>query len=202
MTAPVRADRRRFLMLGAATAAASLFPAIKPARAEALPASVGSIGSVGSGGRTLSRWIELFNTHTSESLQVAYRDATGFVDASLDKLRWLLRDYRANESARIDPALFDQLADSAAALGVEPRFEVISGYRSPHTNELLRRTGGGGVARRSLHLQGRAVDVRLHGVSCAALRDVAIAAQRGGVGYYRRSDFVHLDTGPVRTWGA
>ena len=198
MTPPTRPDRRRFLLLGAATAAASLFPEIKPASAEALTASVGSAGT---GGRTLTRWIELFNTHTSESLQVAYRDATGFVGASLDRLRWLLRDHRANESARIDPALFDQLADSAAALGVEPRFEVISGYRSPHTNELLRRTGGGGVARRSLHMQGRAIDVRLHGVSCAALRDVAIAAQRGGVGYYRRSDFVHLYTGPVRTWG-
>ena len=172
MTPPTRPDRRRFLLLGAATAAASLFPDIKPASAEALTAPVGAAG-----GRSFTRWIELFNTHTSESLQVAYRDATGFVGASLDKLHWLLRDHRANESARIDPALFDQLADHAAALGVEPRFEVISGYRSPHTNELLRRTGGG-VARHSLHMQGRAIDVRLHGASCAALRDVAIAARR------------------------
>jgi uncharacterized protein YcbK (DUF882 family) len=67
---------------------------------------------------------------------------------------------------------------------------------------MLRRAGGGGVARKSLHMQGRAIDVRLRGVSCADLRDVAIAARRGGVGYYRRSDFVHLDTGAVRAWGA
>ncbi len=198
MSPPTRPDRRRFLLLGAATAAAAVLPEIKPASAEILGASTGAAAH---GGRTLTRWIELFNTHTSESLQVAYRDASGFVGASLDKLRWLLRDHRANEAGRMDVALFDQLTDVAAQLGVDPRFEVISGYRSPRTNELLRRTGGGGVARHSLHMQGRAIDVRLHGVSCAELRDAAIGARRGGVGYYRRSDFVHLDTGPVRTWG-
>ena len=192
MTAPARPDRRRFLMLGAATAAASLLPAA--ARASAAHAAVDGV-------RPATRWLELFNIHTSESLQVAYRDASGLIDSSLDKLRWLLRDHRANESARMDPGLFDQLADHAAALGVEPRFEVISGYRSPRTNEALRRAGGGGVARHSLHTQARAIDVRLHGVSCAELRDAALAARRGGVGYYSRSDFVHLDTGPVRSWG-
>jgi len=178
-------------MLGAATAAASLLPA--PAVADA-PSAVAA--------RPLTRWLELFNTHTSETLQVAYRDASGFVGASMDKLRWLLRDHRANEAGAIDGALFDQLADFAAQLGVEPRFQVISGYRSSRTNEMLRRAGGGGVARKSLHMQGRAIDVRLRGVSCADLRDVAIAARRGGVGYYRRSDFVHLDTGAARAWGA
>lgn len=193
MNPPTRPDRRRFLMLGAATAAASLLPAPADAYAPSL---------AGDGGRPPSRWLELFNTHTSESLQVAYRDASGFVGASMDKLRWLLRDHRANEAGAIDSALFDQLADFAAQLGVEPRFQVISGYRSSRTNEMLRRAGGGGVARKSLHMQGRAIDVRLRGVSCADLRDVAIAARRGGVGYYRRSDFVHLDTGGVRAWGA
>lgn len=193
MNPPTRPDRRRFLMLGAATAAASLLPA---------PADAYAPAAATEGGRPLTRWLELFNTHTSETLQVAYRDASGFVGASMDKLRWLLRDHRVNEAGRIDAALFDQLADFAAQLGVEPRFQVISGYRSSRTNEMLRRTGGGGVARNSLHMQGRAIDVRLRGVSCADLRDVAIAARRGGVGYYRRSDFVHLDTGAVRAWGA
>ena len=198
MTPPTRPDRRRFLMLGAATAAASLFPS-QEASATILPAPGDATTA---GGRAFNRWIELVNTHTSESLQVAYRDASGFVGASIDRLRWLLRDHRANEAGRIDTALFDQLADFAARLGVEPRFQVISGYRSPRTNEMLRRHGGGGVARNSLHMQGRAIDVRLRGVSCADLRDAAIAARRGGVGYYRRSDFVHLDTGAVRSWGA
>jgi uncharacterized protein YcbK (DUF882 family) len=185
-------------MLGAATAAASLLPQ-SPVSANIQPTPVDAAAA---GGPAFNRWIELFNTHTSESLQVAYRDATGFVGASLDRLRWLLRDHRANEAGRIDAALFDQLADFAAKLGVEPRFQVISAYRSPRTNEMLRRNGGGGVAKNSLHVQGRAIDVRLRGVSCADLRDVAIEARRGGVGYYRRSDFVHLDTGAVRSWGA
>jgi uncharacterized protein YcbK (DUF882 family) len=95
--------------------------------------------------------------------------------------------------------LFDQLADLAAAAGVEPRYEIISGYRSPQTNDRLA-AASGGVAKRSLHMQGRAIDVRLKGVSCARLRDLALVAGRGGVGYYRSSDFVHLDTGRVRAW--
>lgn len=194
MTPPTRPDRRRFLMLGAAAAGAVLCPLPRSAEAEPL------IPAVQSGGRAFTRWIELVNTHTSESLQLAYRDATGLIGGSLEKLQWLLRDHRANEAGRIDPALFDWLADAAAKLGVEPRYQVISGFRSSHTNEMLRRTGGGGVARKSLHMQGRAIDVRLHGVDCAALRDVAMSAGRGGVGYYRRSAFVHLDTGAVRAW--
>ena len=194
MTPPTRPDRRRFLLLGAAAAGAALCPLPRTVEAEPL------IPAVQSGGRALTRWIELVNTHTSESLQLAYRDATGLISGSLEKLHWLLRDHRANEAGRIDPALFDLLADFAAKLGVEPRYQVISGYRSSRTNEMLRRTGGGGVARKSLHMQGRAIDVRLHGIDCAALRDVAVAAGRGGVGYYRRSAFVHLDTGAVRAW--
>jgi uncharacterized protein YcbK (DUF882 family) len=194
MTPPTRPDRRRFLLLGAAAAGAALCPL--PRRAVAEP----SVPAVQAGGRALTRWIELVNTHTSESLQLAYRDASGLIGGSLDKLQWLLRDHRANEAGRIDPELFDWLADAAAKLGVEPRYQVISGYRSSRTNEMLRRTGGGGVARKSFHMQGRAIDVRLHGADCAALRDVAVASARGGVGYYRRSAFVHLDTGAVRAW--
>jgi uncharacterized protein YcbK (DUF882 family) len=145
------------------------------------------------------RWLELRNTHTGEQVSVAYRLATGYAAAAVDKLNWLLRDHRANQAHPIDTPLFDQLADLADAAGVEPRYEIISGYRSPTTNARLA-SAGGGVARRSLHMDGRAIDVRLHGVSCAALRDLALAAGRGGVGYYRRSDFVHLDTGRVRSW--
>ncbi|MCU0760674.1 MAG: DUF882 domain-containing protein [Steroidobacteraceae bacterium] len=147
----------------------------------------------------VSRVLELFNTHTSERLRVAYRTATGFAPESLDRLQWLLRDHRANESAPIDPLLFDQLAALAAAAGVEPRYQIISGYRSPLTNAKLA-AAGRGVATRSLHMQGKAIDVRLHGVPCDALRDLALAAGQGGVGYYAKSDFVHLDTGRVRTW--
>ena len=99
----------------------------------------------------------------------------------------------------MDVLLFDQLTALAEAAGVDPRFEVISAYRSPRTNAALR-AAGRGVATRSLHMEGRAIDVRLHGVSCAALRDLAVRAAAGGVGYYRASNFVHLDTGRVRAW--
>ena len=146
-----------------------------------------------------ARWLELRNTHTSEVLSVAYRNAGEFVATSLDRLQWLLRDHRANESHPIDAQLFDQLADLADVAGVEPRFDIISGYRSPATNSKLA-DASAGVARRSLHMDGRAIDVRLRGVSCARLRDLALTAGRGGVGYYQRSDFVHLDTGRVRAW--
>ncbi len=146
-----------------------------------------------------ARWLELFNTHTAETLRVAYRSATGFVPAALERLQWVLRDHRAHESAPMDPVLFDQLTALAAAAGVEPRYQIISGYRSPHTNAVLA-AAGRGVARQSLHMQGMAVDVRLQGVPCDALRDLALAAAEGGVGYYAKSDFVHLDTGRVRAW--
>ena len=87
----------------------------------------------------------------------------------------------------------------AHAAGAEPRFEVISGFRSAASNEQLRAQGNG-VARRSLHLDGKAIDVRLKGVKCARLCEVALELERGGVGLYSKSDFVHLDTGRVRHW--
>ncbi|NDB17026.1 MAG: DUF882 domain-containing protein [Gammaproteobacteria bacterium] len=144
-------------------------------------------------------WLELFNTHTAESLQVVYRSSDGLVTSAVDRLQWLLRDHRSGEAAHIDVGLYDQLTALAAAARAEPRFEVISGYRSPQTNASLH-AAGRGVATRSLHMQGRAIDVRLRGVSTSTLRDFALAAGRGGVGYYRRSDFVHIDTGRVRHW--
>ena len=184
----VPAVSRRHFLLGVSAVAATAAAADKVVLAAGAEARI-----------ALPQWLELFNTHTAETLRVAFRNAVGFVAPSLDKLSWLLRDHRAGESAPIDPGLFDQLAALATAAGVEPRYEVISGYRSPHTNAALR-AAGRGVASRSLHMQGRAIDVRLRGVSCARLRDLAIDAARGGVGYYRRSDFVHLDTGRVRAW--
>jgi uncharacterized protein YcbK (DUF882 family) len=183
--------RRRFLLAAASTTVVSL--AWTPGVAEAAAAEAAPVA----GGA--SRWLELVNTHTSEAISLAYRDARGLVAPALSKLQWLLRDHRANEAATMDPLLFDQLADLAAAAGVEPRYQIISGYRSPRTNALLSGAGRG-VARHSLHMEGRAIDVRLQGVSCAQLRDLALGDARGGVGYYHKSDFVHLDTGRVRAW--
>jgi uncharacterized protein YcbK (DUF882 family) len=145
------------------------------------------------------RWLELANTHTGEVLAVAYRSSTGFAADALVKLQRLLRDYRNDQQHPIDSGLYDQLHEFALAAGAEPRFEVISGYRSPQTNAMLHERSAG-VAVGSLHVQGRAIDVRLRGVSCARLRDIALSKARGGVGYYERSDFLHVDTGAVRTW--
>lgn len=145
------------------------------------------------------RAIELHNTHTGESLQLVYRRGEKFDAAAVAKLRNILRDHRNGEVHDIDLGLYDQLHDLARAAKCDPRFEIISGYRSPESNAKMA-AASRGVARHSLHMEGRAIDVRLHGCSCSTLRDLALAAQKGGVGYYRRSDFVHIDTGRVRTW--
>jgi uncharacterized protein YcbK (DUF882 family) len=145
------------------------------------------------------RWIELTSIHTGEVVRATLGRKSGPDPATLAKLQHLLRDYRVNEEHRMDPGLYEQLSDLAQAAGREPRYEVISGYRAPGTNTRLRARGHG-VAEHSLHMEGRAMDVRLRGCDCAILRDLALQAGRGGVGYYERSKFVHLDTGRVRTW--
>ena len=146
-----------------------------------------------------ARWLELASTHTGEVLSVAYRGATGLLDDAVQSLQHLLRDHRNGEQHPIDTGLYDLLADLAERAGVDPRFEIISGYRSPATNSMLHERSAG-VAVRSLHLQGQAMDVRLKGVTCDHLAQLALARQRGGVGFYRQSNFVHIDTGRIRHW--
>jgi uncharacterized protein YcbK (DUF882 family) len=136
--------------------------------------------------------LELTNTHTNEVVRVT-RDTFAQFDH-------VLRDHRTGEQFTIDRALYDLLVDLAAAAGREPQYEIISGYRSPQTNAKLASRPGSGVSSRSLHMQGRAIDVRLKDFPTAKLRDLALAMKRGGVGYYPTSDFVHLDTGRVRSW--
>jgi len=130
---------------------------------------------------------------------VAYRGASGLVEGAVQGLQHLLRDHRNNAQHPMDTGLYDLLADLAERAGVDPRFQIISGYRSPQTNAALHEASSG-VAVRSMHLEGRAIDVRLRGVSCEKLAQLALAQSQGGVGYYRRSDFVHVDTGRVRSW--
>ena len=141
----------------------------------------------------------MINLHTDERLDVEYCRGGCYEPAALDRINTLLRDFRTGEVHPIDPALMDHLFDAAHALGVEPRFSVISGYRSPATNARLHEHSPG-VASHSLHIEGRAIDVRLARVDCASLASRAREMQRGGVGYYRASDFVHLDTGRFRVW--
>jgi uncharacterized protein YcbK (DUF882 family) len=146
-----------------------------------------------------ARHIELINTHTGDVLSVAYRRGAAYDAAAIARLRHILRDHRNGEAHDIDVGLYDQLYDLAVAARCDARFDIISGYRSPESNAKMA-AASNGVARRSLHMQGRAIDLRLHGCSCSKLRDLALVAAKGGVGYYRRSDFVHIDTGRFRTW--
>jgi uncharacterized protein YcbK (DUF882 family) len=146
------------------------------------------------------RNLELFNTHTRETAKVVYRRGDRFDPDALAKLNLVLRDHRSGESTDMDAKLFDQLFDLAAEAGCPPHYEIISGYRSPESNAKMAARPGSGVSKKSLHMQGRAIDVRLRNCPTAKLRDLAIAAKRGGVGYYEKSDFVHIDTGAFRTW--
>jgi uncharacterized protein YcbK (DUF882 family) len=136
--------------------------------------------------------------HTGEKLKIVYAERGRYVPEALTHLDHLLRDHRTGEVHPIDPALFDVLYDVREATGGGV-FEVISGFRSQATNDMLRQHGGG-IARRSLHLEGKAIDVRLRGVETRSLRRAALSLHRGGVGYYPGPDFVHLDTGRVRFW--
>lgn len=145
------------------------------------------------------RELSLENLHTGEKLQVRYFENGAYVPAALAGLNRVLRDHRSGETGMIDPKLFDQLHALAECARCAPHFQIISGYRSPATNEKLRASSTG-VARRSLHMEGRAIDVRLPGTACSKLRDLALGMQAGGVGYYAKSNFVHLDTGRVRSW--
>jgi uncharacterized protein YcbK (DUF882 family) len=147
-----------------------------------------------------SKRIRLRNLHTDEELDVEFSSGGDVVAESMARIQRVLRDFRTGEEHAIDPGLIDHIHGLAQSLSVDPVFDVISGFRSPETNERLRSEGGGGVAKHSLHMQGRAIDVRLGGVACAALSERACELACGGVGYYRTSNFVHLDTGAVRTW--
>ncbi len=148
-------------------------------------------------GRTLS----FVHTHTGETLAIPYRDGACYEAGCLESVNQLLRDFRTGDVYRMDPGLLDILCALKDQSGSDEPFQVISGYRSPRTNTQLR--GGAaasGVAERSLHLQGQAIDVRLGGVRTHRLAELARGLQRGGVGYYQKSDFVHVDTGRVRYW--
>jgi uncharacterized protein YcbK (DUF882 family) len=144
--------------------------------------------------------LALYNTHTRESLDVTFRDAAGRYDhRALAAIDHVLRCHYTGLTARIDVAVLDFLSAVDQRLGGDHEIHVISGYRSPEYNAWLIRHGHG-VAERSLHLLGKAIDVRLPGVALAAVRDTARTMGLGGVGYYPASSFVHLDSGSVRSW--
>ncbi len=146
-----------------------------------------------------ARRLKFFHTHTGKRLDVVYKRNGEYVPEALSDINAFLSDFRTGASTEMDLHLLDLIHDLREALGSEGTYEVISAYRSPETNEILRGRSNG-VAKNSLHLQGKAIDVRLTDVELMKLRDTAIAMQRGGVGYYASSNFVHIDTGRVRRW--
>jgi uncharacterized protein YcbK (DUF882 family) len=187
-------SRRRVLRAGGALAGATMTGLFATAaRSQNASPDETAHGAAG------VRRIGLLNLHTGEQLETDYFRDGAYLPAAVTAINALLRDFRTGDRHAIDPGLMDYLAQTAQALGKDPVFSVISGYRSPLTNARLHELSSG-VASHSLHMEGRAIDVRMTGVDCADLAAQALGLQCGGVGYYRASDFVHLDTGRVRTW--
>ena len=150
---------------------------------------------------TDERQLSFYHTHTGKRLDVIYSRDGAYVPSALEEINHFLFDFRTGDKAEMDPELLDLIHDVREALDSEGTYQVVSAYRSPKTNEMLRgRSQSSGVAKNSQHLLGKAIDVRLEGVKTATLRDKAISMKRGGVGYYQASDFVHMDTGRVRRW--
>lgn len=145
------------------------------------------------------RILTLNNLHTGESLKTEFFNGKSYDKSELARLNHFFRDYRANKSKSIDPHLFDQLFRLQALLNTRKPVQLISGYRSLLTNNMLRENGDG-VAKHSYHTLGQAMDFHIEGITLSNIRKAALALRSGGVGYYPKSNFVHIDTGPVRHW--
>ncbi len=176
--------RRQFLLFGAAAAASGMIasPAL------ALPAS-----------KRPERRLRLHNLHTGESLNAVYWSEGRYDRRAMAAIDKVLRDHRTDEIHAIDPDVVDLLHALGRKIGLNGDFQIISGFRSPRTNAMLANAGGG-VAKNSLHTVGQAIDIRVSGWSAAKLGRAAASLKRGGVGIYRSSNFVHVDTGRVRYW--
>ena len=144
--------------------------------------------------------LRLFHTHTGERIDIVYRRGDQYLPEAEAQLDHFLRDHRTGDIKHYDPHVFDILSDLAAAVGhPDAEIDIICGYRTPWSNEFLRARSAG-VAKHSQHMEAHAIDIRIPGVDTLTLRNAALALGRGGVGYYPRSAFVHVDTGRVRTW--
>jgi uncharacterized protein YcbK (DUF882 family) len=144
--------------------------------------------------------LRLYHTHTGERIDIIYRRGDQYLPEAEEKLDHFLRDHRTGDVKHYDPRVLDFLSDLAAAVGhANGEIDIICGYRTSWSNEFLRARSAG-VAKNSQHMQAHAIDIRIPGVDTLKLRNAALALGRGGVGYYPRSGFVHVDTGRVRTW--
>jgi uncharacterized protein YcbK (DUF882 family) len=148
---------------------------------------------------TAEKQLALYNLHTGERLKTVYWAEGRYVPGALDEINWILRDYRRNQVKPIDLRLLDLLYSLDRRLETRRPFHIICGYRSPATNEYLREHSGG-VAKHSMHMQAKAVDIRIPGCRLTAVQRAALDMHDGGVGIYPISDFVHVDVGRVRRW--
>lgn len=197
-----RMTRRGLIGLGAAAASCALaqsarasvrLPLLRPG--DHVAAATGATPSVA------ARELRLLNTHTGEKLKRVYWAEGRYEPEALKEIAHLMRDHRSDERHEIDPSLLDALHAMRLKLDSGEDFHIISGYRSPATNAQMRENNAG-VARKSYHMRGMAVDIRLPGRDLPRLRKVAVNIGFGGVGDYPRSDFLHVDVGPVRQWGS
>lgn len=184
-------SRRSFIQTAGAAIVALSAPSIAMA-------STGSLNSLDS---NIERSLSFNHLHTGERLKLTYWSDGQYIGESLAEINNLLRDFRTGERYQIDKALIDTLYQLQVRTGNQRAFEIISGYRSPKTNAMLR-SSSNGVAKKSLHMLGQAIDVRLPGTDLKHLHKAAMAAKQGGVGLYTGSNFLHLDTGRVRSWGS
>ncbi|MEM9627040.1 MAG: DUF882 domain-containing protein [Pseudomonadota bacterium] len=182
--AEVKASRRRFLGLSVASCAA--VASTKVATALSYPSMA-------------ARELRLYNLHTFESLTAVYwRDGT-YLPEGLAQISYHLRDFRTGGIKPIDPTLLNILHQVTSSIEFDQHVNVISGYRTPATNAMLAARSNK-VNPNSFHMRGQAIDIRLPGVATTGVRDIAMGLSKGGVGYYPESDFIHLDTGPIRAW--
>jgi uncharacterized protein YcbK (DUF882 family) len=148
---------------------------------------------------SVQRSLAFYHTHTGERAEIVYWRDGEYLTDQLHALNWLLRDHRTGEQTQMDRSLLDLLYALKLSLGEPGEFEIISAYRSPKTNQMLQ-SNTSGVAKRSLHMQGKAIDIRICSCDLERLRRCAVSLKAGGVGYYPKSNFIHVDTGRVRYW--
>ncbi len=184
-------SRRRFLQAGLGVSAALFLPQVFASSASRL---------MNQAITQPERKLSLLNLHTGEQLNATYWAEGQYQHSELKAINHLLRDHRTGDAYPMDKDLLDLLHALHQKVDSKQAFQIISGYRSPKTNAALNKKSNG-VAKKSLHMQGKAIDIRLPGCALSDLRKAAIDCQTGGVGYYPKSDFIHVDTGRVRRWG-
>ena len=183
----IKPERRRFLQFGLAATTSLLLPKAFGSGLDELAAEP-------------ERKLSFYNLHTGENLDATYWADGQYLASELTAINHILRDHRTGDTTDMDTGLLDLLTVLHRKMDSKQAFQIISGYRSAKTNAALHRKSNG-VAKKSMHLQGKAIDIRLPGCQLSDLRKAALSCRKGGVGYYQKSNFIHVDTGRVRHWG-